>query len=216
MVSLPIFHQTLLPLLITITTLSLVASDPTDGFTPLSFSNSNIQIQTPYDVPQNQRYSYSNGVHRFWVYSTDKPHTSSSQTAPRSEMRITGYDYSSGVWQFEGHFSVPSGTSGTCIQQVFGGVSSATTSQSRVYGGSLTHYQSATLEQNIYNKWYRFNVIHDVGANNVKIFINGVKKFDGNGRGAGNHYFKCGVYAQNGASNYMESRWRDIKIFRKY
>nr|XP_007137682.1 hypothetical protein PHAVU_009G146800g [Phaseolus vulgaris]ESW09676.1 hypothetical protein PHAVU_009G146800g [Phaseolus vulgaris] len=194
MVSLPIFHQTLLPLLITITTLSLVASDPTDGFTPLSFSNSNIQIQTPYDVPQNQRYSYSNGVHRFWVYSTDKPHTSSSQTAPRSEMRITGYDYSSGVWQFEGHFSVPSG----------------------VYGGSLTHYQSATLEQNIYNKWYRFNVIHDVGANNVKIFINGVKKFDGNGRGAGNHYFKCGVYAQNGASNYMESRWRDIKIFRKY
>jgi len=130
-------------------------------------------------------------------------------------LALQGYDYTSGVWQFEGHFYVPSGTSGTCIQQVFGGSSSATTSQTRVYGGSLTHYQSPTLEQNIYNKWYRFNVIHDVGANNVKIFINGAKKFDGAGRGAGSHYFKFGVYAQNGASNYMESQWRDIKIFRK-
>jgi len=131
-------------------------------------------------------------------------------------LTLQGYDYTSGVWQFEGHFYVPSGTTGTCIQQVFGGATHATTSQTRVYGGSLTHYQSTTLQQNIYNKWHRFNVIHDVGANNVKIYIDGIRKFNGNGRGAGVHYMKFGVYAQEGASPYMESRWRDIKLFRRY
>ncbi|XP_014523403.1 citrate-binding protein [Vigna radiata var. radiata] len=211
-----IFHQTFLSFLLCITTLSLVASDPTDGFTRLQLSSSNFQVQRPYDVPQDQRYTFSNGVHRFIVYNTDKPHTSTSQTKPRTEIRITGYDYTSGVWQFEGYFYVPSGTTGVCIQQVFGGATHATTSQSRVYSGSLTHYLSPTLEQNIYNKWYRFNVIHDVGANNVKIFINGVQKFNGNGRGAGLHYFKFGVYAQDGASYRMESQWRDIKLFRRY
>jgi len=90
MASQPIFHQTLLPLLIIcITTLSLVGADPTDGFTRLPLSSSNFQVQKPYDVPQNQRYSFSNGVHKFWVYSTDKPHTTTSQTAPRTEIRVT-------------------------------------------------------------------------------------------------------------------------------
>ncbi|TKY73876.1 Citrate-binding protein [Spatholobus suberectus] len=215
MVPQPILHLTLLPLMICLTTLSSAAADPTDGFTRLPLSNSNFQVQKPYDVPVEQRYSFSNGVHKFWVYSTDKPHTPTSDTAPRTEIRITGYDFTSGVWQFEGYGYVPSGTSGVCIQQVFGGVSSATTSQTRVYSGSLTHYNAPVLEPNIYNKWFRFNVIHDVGANGVQIFINGVSKFNGAGRGASSHYFKFGVYAQNGASNYMESRWRDIKIFRK-
>ncbi|KAG5148443.1 hypothetical protein JHK82_015324 [Glycine max] len=219
MVPQPILHLTLLSLIISLTTLSLVdAADPTFGFTPLGLSSSsNLQIQKPYDVAVNERYSFSNGVHRFWVYSTDKPHMQGSNTKPRTEIRIAGYDYTSGVWQFQGFFYVPSGTSGVCIQQVFGGVTSATTSQTRVYGGSLTHYQSPTLEPNIYNRWIRFNVIHDVGANNVKIFLNGEDnpRFNGPGRGASTHYFKFGVYAQDGASNYMESRWRDIQIFKK-
>lgn len=84
-----IFHQTFLSFLLCITTLSLVASDPTDGFTRLQLSSSNFQVQRPYDVPQDQRYTFSNGVHRFIVYNTDKPHTSTSQTKPRTEIRIT-------------------------------------------------------------------------------------------------------------------------------
>lgn len=37
---------------------------------------------------------------------------------PRTEIRITGYDYSLGVWQFEGHAYVPKGTSGVTIVQI--------------------------------------------------------------------------------------------------
>ncbi|WVZ20790.1 hypothetical protein V8G54_008112 [Vigna mungo] len=210
MVSQPIFHQVLLAFLFCITTLSLVVADPTDGFTPVPSPSSNFH-QKHYDVPQNQCYTFSNGIHRFWVY-TNKSLTSSNGTRARCELRIGNY-YTSGVLQFEGYFYIPSGTSGASIQQV---VSSAiTTSETRVYNGSLTHYLSPTLALNIYNNWYRFNLIHDVGANNVKIFINGAQKFAGNGQGAGPHYMKIGVYAHESASHYLESRWRDIKLFRR-
>ncbi|XP_047155284.1 citrate-binding protein-like [Vigna umbellata] len=214
MVSQPIFHQALLPFLFCITTLSLVVADPTDGFTRLPSPSSNFQIQKHYDLPQNKCYTFSNGVYRFWVYTND---TSSTGTRARCELRIGNY-YTSGVLQFEGYFYIPNGTTGTTIHQVVSsGVSAAaataTTSQSRVYHGSLTHFLSPTLETNIYDKWYRFNLIHDVGANNLKIFINGVQKFNGNGQVAGSHYMKIGVYAHEGASHYVESRWRNIKLF---
>lgn len=110
---------------------------------------------------------------------------------------------------------MPSGTTGVCIMQVFGGSSSATTSQLRVYDGSLTYYRSPVLAQNIYNRWFKVNVIHDVGASNVKVYLDGVLKYDGAGRGADTHYFKFGVYTQNDPSNYVESRWKDIKVFKK-
>lgn len=60
------------------------------------------------------------------------------------------------------------------------------------------------------------NVIHDVDKGKVTVFIDGVKKFVVKDQGPGNLYFKCGVYAAPfGSSNYMESRWRGIKLFKK-
>ncbi|XP_058765847.1 citrate-binding protein-like [Vicia villosa] len=215
MTMLPILHLILFPLIIHQTTSFASAVDPTQGFTQLPLGNSNFQIQKPYDVSVNERYSFSNGVHKFWIYPTDKPFMSGSNTQPRTEIRITGYDYTSGVWQFEGSGYVPSGTSGVCVMQVFGGSSTATTSQLRVYDGSLTYYKSPVLSPNIYNRWFKVNAIHDVGANNVKIYIDGNLKYNGDGRGAGTHYFKIGVYVQNDPSSYMESRWRDMKVFKK-
>ncbi|KAK4264814.1 hypothetical protein QN277_025941 [Acacia crassicarpa] len=191
------------------------AVDPTQGFSAVALDSSNFKVQKPYDVAVNQRYSFSNGVHRLWVYSTDKPFTPSSDTLPRTEIRITGHDYTSGVWQFEGYGYVPSGTSGVCIMQVFGGSSSATTLQIRVYNASLTYYRSPVLLQNMYDRWFRLNVIHDVAASNVNVYIDGVLKYNGAGRGQASHYFKFGVYTQNDPSHYMESRWKDIKLFKK-
>ncbi|XP_027339236.1 citrate-binding protein-like [Abrus precatorius] len=215
MAPLPLFHLTLLPLIIYKIALSSAAVDPTQGFTPLPLDNSNFVVQKPYDVPVNKRYSFINGVHKLWVYSTDKPHTPTSNTEPRTEIRISGYDYTSGVWQFEGYGYVPSGTTGVCIMQVFGGSSSATSLQLRIYDGSLTSYRSPVLARNIYDRWFRVNVIHDVGASNVKVYIDGELKYDGADHGPDTHYFKFGVYTQNDPSNYMESRWKDIKIFKK-
>lgn len=64
------------------------SSDPTKGFISLPLNRSYYHIQKPYDLPENQRYCFSDGVHRCWVYSTDKPHTPTSQTKPRTEIAI--------------------------------------------------------------------------------------------------------------------------------
>ncbi|XP_058764241.1 citrate-binding protein-like [Vicia villosa] len=217
MTMLPILHLILFPLIIHQTTsFSSSAIDPTQGFTHVSLDNSNFVIQKPYNIPVNQRYNFTNGVHQFWILPTDKPFMSGSNTKPRTEIRISKHEYTSGIWQFEGYAYVPSGTSGVCIMQIFGGRSTATTTQLRIYDGSLTYYNSPhVLSQNIYDRWFKVNAIHDMDANNVKIYIDGVLKRDGAGLGAGTHYFKFGVYVQNDHSNRMESRWKDIKVFKK-
>jgi hypothetical protein len=60
----------------------------TDGFLSLPLNQSNFDIQRPYDVPEDQRYSFIDGVHKLWVHSTDKPHSLTSKTHPRTEIRI--------------------------------------------------------------------------------------------------------------------------------
>ncbi|CAL5098091.1 unnamed protein product [Urochloa decumbens] len=114
-------------LLVSPSSRGLAGADPTNGFTAVSLSESNFVLQKPYDLPSNARYSFAGGVRQLWVLSSDKPHTSQSNTKPRTEIRMTGYDYSSGVWQFEGYGYVPSSTTGVSIMQVFGGSVSATT-----------------------------------------------------------------------------------------
>ncbi|KAF3330564.1 citrate-binding protein-like protein [Carex littledalei] len=72
----------------------------------------NFVKQQSYNVPLNERYSLKSGVRRLWVYYDDKPFQESSGTKPHTEIRMRGYDYSNGVWQFEGYGYVPNGT--TC------------------------------------------------------------------------------------------------------
>ncbi|KAL7611019.1 hypothetical protein Lser_V15G12005 [Lactuca serriola] len=192
--------------------------DTTLGFVSQPLGRSNFRIQKPYDLPVDKRYSFINGVHKLWVFKTDKPHSRKSKTNPRTEIRIQGYDYSSGVWQFEAYGYVPSGTTGVSVMQVFGSKPPyATTTMLTVYNNNLYYYRRNVILSNLYNKWFRLNVIHDVEGNSVKIYINGVLRLeDRPGRSGPNvhHYFKCGVYSQNDGSSYMESRWKDIKIFR--
>ena len=63
-------------------------ADPTEGFTNVPLTEYNFEIQRPYDIPLNQRYSYENGTRRLWVYADDKPHNPNSHTMPRTEIRI--------------------------------------------------------------------------------------------------------------------------------
>lgn len=100
--------------------------------------------------------------------------------------------------------------------QVFGASAPhATTLMVRVYHGALRYYRRNVLVPNIYNRWFRLNVIHDVDAGKVKVFIDGHLKLNASGRGGTSHTFKCGVYAQDNDSNRMESRWKNIKVLRK-
>lgn len=63
-------------------------ADPTYGFTVVPLTEWNFELQKPYDVPLEERYSYENGVRKLWVYADDKPHDPNSLTQPRTEVRI--------------------------------------------------------------------------------------------------------------------------------
>lgn len=98
--------------------------------------------------------------------------------------------------------------------QVFGASDHATTLMLWVYNGALMYYRDTVLVTNIYNRWFHLNVIHDVDAAKLRVFIDGQLKFTANGRGGTFHAFKCGVYAQTGDSFRMESRWKNIEVLR--
>ncbi|KAJ6802195.1 citrate-binding protein-like [Iris pallida] len=190
-------------------------ADPTDGFTAVPLTDSNFEIQWPYNLSRGDRYSYVDGVHKFSVYSTDKPLRPDSATKPRSELRILGYDYSSGVWQFEGYGFVPNGTTGTSVMQIHRFFSPATVLMLKVYDGQLKFYTRQVVESDIYDRWMRINVIHDVDANKLTVYVDGVRRLETDGNGAIKFDFKCGVYTQTEPSHYMESRWRDIRVLKK-
>ncbi|XP_020583167.1 citrate-binding protein-like [Phalaenopsis equestris] len=212
-----LFNAFLLSLSLMKDFLLLCNADLTNGFIPLYLTEANFVLQKPYDVPLSDRYRYANGVHRMWVYSIDRPYKAGSPTGPRTEIRFNGYDYSSGIWHFEGYVFVPYGTSGASIMQIHrtNGEKPATDLMLMIFNGELRFYSGEVMESNIYNRWVKVNVIHDVDANKLTIFINGVIMLEVDGKGVSNFYFKCGVYAQRNGSYYMESRWRDIKIYKK-
>ncbi|CAK9158473.1 unnamed protein product [Ilex paraguariensis] len=184
----------------------LSGADPTDGFTEIPLTEANFLLQKPYDIPLEERYSYENGVHKMWVYADDKPHA-----------LVQGLDYCSGAWQFEGNVFVPNGTSGATIVQIHGAAHGNTTMLLRIYKGEMRYYTYELVDAtNLYDKWCRVNLIHNVDGGLVTVFIDGVQKFETHDHGPGDLYFKCGVYgAPSNISYYMESRWKDIKIYKK-
>ncbi|OMP03861.1 Concanavalin A-like lectin/glucanases superfamily [Corchorus capsularis] len=166
------------------------AADPTDGFTQLPLTDDNFDLQKPYNIPLSQRYNYSDGIRSLWVYNNDKPFKHSSGTRPRTEIRI----------KF----------------QIHGAAEGATTLQLRIYDGNMRYYKYNLVATDLYDKWFRVNVIHDVNEGKITVFIDGEQKFVVKDQGPGDLYFKCGVYAApENSSNFMESRWRDIKLFKK-
>ncbi|KAK3428119.1 hypothetical protein EUGRSUZ_F04233 [Eucalyptus grandis] len=175
------------------------SADPTDGFTEVKLTNANFELQKPYDMPLEGRYSFVDGLRKMWFYADDKPHVPSSHTQPCIKVQIKGLDYSSGVWQFEGHCFVPNGTSGAMVAPIHGAAHGATALILRIYNGDS-----------------RLNIIHDVDGGKVTVFLDRNQVFQVADKGPGDLHFKCGVHgAPANISYYMESRWRDIKIYMK-
>ncbi|KAF7028271.1 hypothetical protein CFC21_040223 [Triticum aestivum] len=195
--------------------------EPTAGFQKVQPADGDFQVQSPYNVPESQRFQYRNGVRTFWVHRNDKPFNTATHTNPRSEVRLRGHDYSSGVWQFEGYGYgyVPSGTSGVSVMQIHNEEDAAhsTVLMLHVYDGVLRFYSGAAVEPNIYDRWFRLNVTHDVGASTVTVYVDGEHKFGTTVTPSESYYFKFGVYMQHhDQSSCMESRWTNVTLYTKH
>ncbi|KAF8750609.1 hypothetical protein HU200_012328 [Digitaria exilis] len=145
-------------------------TNPTAGFEKVELVDGNFRVQSPYNVPESQRFRYRNGVRTFWVYKDDMPFNTATHTNPRTEVKISDHDYSSGVWQFEGYGYVPSGTSGVSVMQIHNqeDAEHSTVLMLHVYDGVLRFYSGAAVEPDIYDRWFRLNVVHDVGASTAR------------------------------------------------
>ncbi|XP_038989837.1 citrate-binding protein-like [Phoenix dactylifera] len=99
-----------------------------------------------------------------------------------------GYDYSSGVWQFEGRACLCPKRNIRCVHHA------SFWSKSDGYNSNAESLQWCT--------------------HLVKVFIDGALKLVVNDRGGASHYFKYGVYAQNDSSYFMESQWKHIKVLK--
>jgi len=186
---------------------------PTDGWTQSSFTYS---IHKPYNVSLSSRFKITSGVTYTWVFNTDAPFQSDSTTLPRTEMRWAN-NYTSGQRMFDADLYVPSGTSNVCLMQVFGASQEGAASaiMIRMYSGTIKRYQSETIKTSAYNTWWNLKVAHDANGNTMRVYDNNSLKLTVADRGDATHYFKNGVYGQSGMSSRMESRWRNIKYWRR-
>ena len=131
---------------------------------------------------------------------------------------LQGHDYSSGVWQFEGYGYVPAGTSGVSVMQIHNenGAAHATSMMLHVYDGTLRYYSGEAVEDGIYDRWFRLNVVHDVGASTVAVYVDGEERFSTTVIPSESYYFKFGVYMQHhDQSSCMESRWTNVTLYAK-
>lgn len=121
------------------------------------------------------------------------------------------------MWRFQGYGFVPNGTSAVTISQIHGAVEDASTIIPRIYNGDMRYYSGDLVATGFYDKWFRLNLIHDVGQGTVTVYIYGDEKYSTKDKGQGDGmYFKCGVdAAPKDISYYIESGWRDIKIYKK-
>ncbi|KAH1221561.1 Citrate-binding protein [Glycine max] len=172
------------------------------GFTVKNSPNPVLMLKPPHHQPLYEEKEN--------VYPTYKPLSLDSKTKPHLEIRIEGYNYSCGVWQFEGHGFVLNGTFGVCIMQVFEAhPKHDTTLMLDVYNNSIVCHNNSALVPNIRDTCFQSNVIHDVEASSVNIYVDGVQ-------GGSSDFFKFGVYTQDDPSIYMESRWKGNRVLRKF
>jgi MYXO-CTERM domain-containing protein len=138
----------------------------------------------------------------------------------RAERRMQN-TYQTGRRQFEGEVRVSPPTNDESVMQIFGGNSGATTQMIRAYdvgGGTLRKVPgSVVLAENIHGVWVKVNVIHDIGANVVRTYINGRLLATGDGEavnaGTDGWYHKYGCYGTLRTGS-ARVEWRNVKHFR--
>jgi len=122
------------------------------------------------------------------------------------------------VWQLEGYGYVPSGTFGMSVMQIHDGKGTAhsTVLMLHVYDSVLRFYSGTAIEAGIYDHWFRLNVVHDLGASTVTVYIDGRRKYDASVIPSDSFYFKFGVMQHHDQSGCMESRWTNVTLYTKH
>lgn len=163
----------------------------------------NYEVQHPYDLKQDARYSYDSATdtHDLWVLDTDKPHAPPpNRTEPRTELRLRDDNYKpgTGLHMMDCDLFIVPGTF-ACISQVFGtGPMCIIIVDPR---GTISDLRThAVIAQNMNGKWFNWTVVHDsnaTGAGAIRVYIDGkLTSAKIAAKPEASYYFKIGVYSR--------------------
>jgi hypothetical protein len=185
------------------------AADPTAG---LKQYTDTYRVQHPYNLPQSDRFSSTDGEYSAWILKGDKPFQEGNTTGPRTEMRWAT-DFSSGEHLWEADVEIDPGTNGTCIMQVHvDGPGEAIYIQ--VKNGNLYNSVNTLLAKDIVGHWFELASAYNPSSHLVQIWVNGDLALTTHyTKAAGTEfYFKNGVYNLTGARS--ETHFKDIELWR--
>jgi Alginate lyase len=202
--------------------------DPTEGWTEYKDS---FNVQRPYNVPINTRFSITNGIYNFWVFPPDAPHSPTANGRnPRTEARYggtadsaTGKNFTTGMRMYNADMLIERNAVGSAIMQIHttadgGGPIGVRigTDGNMVNNGSLTVVEGSSVPGGLIDKWFNYKASLDTSTLEVKIYINNCLKSTYKGpRGDGNFYFKNGVYFCKTSTNGCFSHYKNIHLYKK-
>jgi len=171
-------------------------------------------VQWPYNVLETNRYTLSNGVYHCLVYSNDAPFKAGSTTLPRTEQRFTP-DYTNGEIQSQATLKADPTENSYCVFQIHTGDAQSNQYGSTSFmlfwfssdGGSVHDYSGTELARNLGNQWFQLNVDHNLVTRTIKVWINTNLVWTQKDNGAGDFYFKDGVYEQSHGPTYQMDAW---------
>jgi len=171
------------------------------GWTPLPVA---FKVQSPTNVPESQRYFFTNNIFHCLTYSNDGAFSIGNTTLPRTEQRFDP-DYTNGEIQYQATLMAPSNENSYCVFQIHTGDLQSPTYGSTTfmafwftnYGGSIHDYSGTTLATNLGNKWFQLNVDHSLVTHTIRVWINQNLVWTQQDNGASDFYFKDGVYEQD-------------------
>jgi hypothetical protein len=201
--------------------------DPTQGWTEYEDS---FNVQHPYNLPTNTRFSITGGVYNFWVFPNDFPHSpNAGGRNPRTEARYggtadkaTGNNFQTGMRMYSTDMFVERNAVGSAIMQIHAtdpavpiGVR-IMPSGDMINNGTLTVVQGSTVTGGLIDRWFNYKASLDTATMQVKIYINNCLKSTYTGqRGSGAFYFKNGVYFCKTSQNGCFSHYKNIHLYKK-
>jgi len=130
----------------------------------------------------------------------------------------TNYHYRMGSVQFEGFVQIYPGVNHQFIIQNFNAAGSgpimALSAYSTNNGRIVKQGGSVEVASNVFGKEVRVNIIHDLEANTLAVYIDGKQAWaGGGGKGGGGFNFKYGSYGSLNGSTSAKARWRNVRFW---
>jgi hypothetical protein len=180
------------------------------------------RVQSPTNAMQDQRYWFTNGVYHCEVLNDDGAFTAGNRTSPRTEQRFLP-DYRAGEIQYQAMEMAPSNENSYCVFQIHTGNAATHRHGATTFmlfwfssdGGSLHDYLKRELASHLGNQWFQLNVDHNLATRTIRVWINRKLVWTQQDNGAGDFYFKDGVYEQrHGPTPQMDAYIKDIRVWK--